>query len=456
MADTIAEPQADVDPVARIAALAEAGVRLVRVGYPDLHGIARGKDIPVGDFADIVAHGIAFCEAVMTVDLRHNVVAGFEHGFQDIVARPDLSTLVQIPWEPSLAWVMADLERIVTGEPYAVDPRGALRRAVSECAALGYAPVVAPELEFYLFERSPDAPLGFRRYVNNDSAVYTAGDVSDPRGVVRDMLTASVDLGLGAFAANHEFGRAQYEINIKHTGALESADRAFRFKWLVKEFAAREGLVATFMGKPWNDDEGSGFHLHLSLAGEDGSNALADEGGADGLSDVARHFLAGVLDHGGALMALFNPTVNAYRRIIPEALVPTRVNWGHDNRFCFVRVPKERGGATRLEIRVGDGTANPYLAYAAALHAGVDGVRRGLEPPAPLQGNIYELPEAAQGQELPISLPRALDLLEADTVLARALGEELVGAFLTIKRHEYDRYRRWVSDWEFAEYSHHL
>src|SRR5689334_13894677 len=172
MADTIVEPERGLDPSVLIAQLADAGVRFVRVGYPDLHGIVRGKDIPIGDFADVAAHGIAFCEAVMTVDLRHNVVAGFEHGFRDIVARPDLGTLVQIPWDQSLALVMADLERMVTGEPYGVDSRGALRRAIAACSELGYAPVVAPELEFYLFERGP----GFQRYVNNDSAVYTAGD----------------------------------------------------------------------------------------------------------------------------------------------------------------------------------------------------------------------------------------------------------------------------------------
>jgi glutamine synthetase len=155
-------------------------------------------------------------------------------------------------------------------------------------------------------------------------------------------------------------------------------------------------------------------------------------------------------------MALFNPTVNAYRRLNPEALVPTRVCWGHDNRFTFVRVPRERGSATRVEIRVGDGSANPYLAYTAALAAGLDGIRRGLEPPAPLSGFIYELPEEEIGPPLPSTLPDAIAALEADDLLVAAMGEELVSTFKKIKQYELNRYSQWVSDWELREYIHHL
>src|SRR5262249_53234438 len=154
---------------------------------------------------------------------------------------------------------------------------------------------------------------------------------------------------------------------------------------------AHEGLLATFIGKPWNDDEGSGFHLHVSLCDPDGANRCADREGADGLADVTRHFIGGVLAHAPGMMAFFNPTVNAYRRLRPEAPLPTRVSWGHDNRFTLVRVPNERGKATRVEVRIGDGAANSYLAHAVALAAGLDGIRRGLEPPAPLSGFIYDL-----------------------------------------------------------------
>ncbi len=169
--------------------------------------------------------------------------------------------------------------------------------------------------------------------------------------------------------------------------------------------AARDGLLATFMGKPFNDDEGSGLHLHVSFDDGDGNNICDDPDQPHGLHPLARHFLAGVLEHGPGMMVFFNPTVNAYRRISAEALVPTRLCWGHDHRMTLIRVPAERGSATRLEIRLGDGTANPYLAYTAALAAGLDGIRRELEPPDPLEGMIYDLPEEQLGRPAADHLP---------------------------------------------------
>jgi glutamine synthetase len=439
-----------------LADLSELGLRVVRAQYADLHGICRGKDIPAGALADVAGDGISFVEAIMTVDLRHNVIAGFERGFPDLHGRPDLATLVRLPWKPDIAACIVDLEDPRTGEPHPLDGRGALKRVLARYAELGLSPVVGPELEFYLCEPDSDSLSGFRPYAHQDSPVYTVGDQGDPKGVVSRMLDAAVALGLGAIAASHEYGRSQFEINLRHTAALDSADRACRFREMVKELAAQDGLRATFMGKPWNDDEGSGFHLHVSLCDAEGANACADPEDEAGLAAVSRHFIAGVLEHAPAMMAFFNPTVNSYRRLNAEALVPTRVCWGHDNRFVLVRVPRERGGATRIEVRLGDGTANPYLAYTAALAAGLDGIRRGLEPPAPLAGQIHELPEEQQGVPLPTSLGDALEALDADKVIGEAMGAELVETFTTIKRAELERFRRWVTDWEFAEYSPRL
>ncbi len=436
--------------------LEENGIEVVRLQYADLHGISRGKDLPVSVFAHALEEGIGFVEAIMTVDLRHNVVAGFEGGFPDLLARPDPSTLVELPWDPGVAAVVCDLVDPVSGEPHPLDSRGALKRQLAFFAELGLEPIVGPELEFYLCEPDAAEPRGFRPYADQVSPVYTVGGVSDPRGTVRRMLDAAVRLGLGAVASAHEYGRSQYEINLRHGAALDSADRAFRFKSMVKELAALDGLRATFMGKPFNGDEGSGFHLHVSLVDAEGENACADPDGEAGLAAHTRHFIAGVLEHAPAMMVFFNPTVNAYRRISAEALVPTRVSWGHDHRMTLVRVPRERGAATRLEIRVGDGTANPYLAYAAALAAGLDGIRRELEPPAPIEGMIYDLPEDAQGLALPATFQEALEALHADEVVSEALGAPLVETFETIKGHELERFRTWVTDWEFEEYSHRL
>ena len=432
------------------------GIDTVRLQFADLHGVARGKDLPVRRLQHAVEECVQFVAATMTVDLAHNVVAGFEAGFPDIAARPDLSTLRRVPWEPGVAVCIADLETLASHEPYGVDGRAALKRVVAEYAELGLVPVIAPELEFYLCEPDETAPGGWRRYAGRDSDVYTVGHRSDPRGILARMMRAADDLGLDVLAGNHEYGRGQFEINIRHAPALESADRAFRLKWLVKELAARDGLLATFIGKPWNDDEGSGFHLHVSLCDAHGANRCADLESADGLAAVTRHFIGGVLAHAPGLMAFFNPTVNAYRRLSPDALVPTRVSWGHDNRFTFVRVPNERGDATRVEVRIGDGAANSYLAHTAALAAGLDGIRRKLEPPAPLSGLIYELPEAEQGAPLLTTLPEALAALEADEILCAAMGRELVDTFRTIKEYELNRFRQWVTDWEFREYTHHL
>jgi glutamine synthetase len=212
------------------------------------------------------------------------------------------------------------------------------------------------------------------------------------------------------------------------------------------------------MGKPFNDQGGSGTHLHLSLE-RDGVNAFDGVGGTDsgdGVSDELRHFTAGLLAHAPALMAFLNPTINAYRRIQPDSLAPTHVNWGWDNRSTFIRIPPERGGATRVEIRVGDGAANPYLAIAATLVAGADGLRRGLDPPEPVIGDAYHAEPAIAGMPLPAGLEFALDALQDDQVLRDGLGPEIVDTFLTVKRFEVERHRAWVSDWEIAEYLHHL
>jgi glutamine synthetase len=426
----------------------------VRVLYPDLHGIARGKDVPIQQFDGIVEHGLCFCAAVMGTDLRHTPVVGGEAGYPDLIVRPDLSTMVTLPWEPGVASCLANLEAAQPDTPIC-DPRGTLARAVATVNELGFEPIVGPELEFFLVVRDPAAPNGIRRHVDNLSMVYTVGPLADPDGLVRRMTEQLAAIGLDVFAMNHEFMNSQYEINLKHSGALDAADRAFRLKAAVKDIAAQNGLHATFMGKPFNDQGGSGTHLHLSL-NSDGANAFADPAGENGVSPNLGHFTAGLIEHAPALMALLNPTVNAYRRIQPDSLAPTHANWGWDNRASFVRIPPERGGATRVELRVGDGAANPYLGIAATLLAGADGVRRKLTPPPAVSGDAYRADDALIGAPLPTSLDVALAALAQDKVLREGLGDAIVETFLAMKGFELERHRAWVSDWEITEYLHHL
>jgi glutamine synthetase len=428
--------------------------RSVRMLYPDLHGVARGKDIPVAQFDHVIERGLCFCAAVMGTDLRHTPVWGGDEGYPDLVARPDLATMATLPWDPQVAVCLADLSPAEGAAPIA-DPRGAVRVAVDSLRALGLDPIIGPELEFFLVRQDPDAPNGITRLVDNLSMVYTVGQQADPGGLVRRMSEHLAELGLDAFAVNHEFMNSQYEINLRHSGALNAADRAFLLKAAVKDMAAMNGLLATFIGKPFNDQGGSGTHLHVSLNRE-GVNALDAATAADGLAPETHQFIAGVLTHAPALMAILNPTINAYRRILPDSLAPTHANWGYDNRSTFIRIPPERGAATRIELRVGDGAANPYLAIAATLAAGADGIRRELAPPPPVAGDAYHADPDIAGGPLPSTLDAALDALEQDAVLTDALGGPIVDTFLTVKRFEVQRHREWVSDWDIAEYIHHL
>ena len=440
--------------LAALDGVGETPITSVRVLYSDLHGVARGKDVPVPELDAVLESGLGFCAAVMGTDLNHTPVVGGEEGYPDLIARPDLSTLVPLPWEPGVACCLADLHPSHGGPPPA-DPRGAVRAAVAALEHLGYQPVVAPELEFFLCEPDPAAPGGLRRRVDRLSMVYTVGPQVDPGGVMRRLTEDLARIGLGAFAVNHEYMNSQYEINQRHADALTAADNAFRLKSAVKDVAAMHGLVATFMGKPFNDQGGSGTHVHLSLA-RDGVNVFDAPDAPGGVSDELRWFTAGVLAHAPALMAFLNPTINAYRRLVPDSLAPTHANWGWDNRSTFVRIPAERGGATRIEVRVGDGAANPYLAVAALLQAGARGIRDRLEPPAPVSGDAYTAADDVIGAPLPRVLEEALDALEADDLLREAIGEEIVVPFVAMKRGEVERHRCHVSEWELAEYAHHV
>ncbi len=452
------------DPEAVAGELTADGVRAVRLLYSDLHGVARGKDIPVPHFAGMCEEGVTFCSAIMGTDLCHTPVVGAQEGYTDLAVHPDLGTIRRSPWQPEVAWCVGEAWTLDGSAHWPSCPRALLRRAVAAYAERGLVPIVAPELEFFLVERDPTNPGALRRYVDELSRVYTVGSVSDPRDVVLRMLLWCDELGLEAFAANHEFMNSQYEINLKHSPALDSADRAFLLKAAVKEIAVREGLLATFMGRPFADQGGSGFHVHLSLADSGGQNAFGDETGADGLSPLAAQFIAGVIAHAAGLQALLGPTVNAYKRILPDSLAPTHANWGHDNRTAFCRVPRERGSRSRVEVRTGDGSACAHLITAAILLAGLDGIERELSPPEPVVGDGYRADEAHVGTKLPADLGVALDSLEADTALVAKLGAELVSTFVAMKRFEVERFAEAVgeldvntiSEWEIREYAAHL
>jgi glutamine synthetase len=311
--------------------------------------------------------------------------------------------------------------------------------------------VCGPELEFYLCQQ--DAEGTWRRYANDLGNVYVVGRKGDPQGILLRMLRLLRDVGLRVTAANHEFSPGQFEINLGHAEMTDAADRAFRLKSAVQEIARQRDLLATFMAKPFNDEGGSGFHVHVSLADDSGANVFGDPGAPDGISAAGRHAIGGVLRHARALSALLNPTINSYKRFGPDTLAPWLIDWGLDNRSAMVRIPPERGPGARMEVRLGDAAANPYLGIAAIGAAVYLGIRDKVEPPAKLEGYGYD---PAEGELLPARLSDALDALEADQELTAVLGEYFVGSFLAYKRNEVERFERFVTDWEFREYAYHL
>jgi glutamine synthetase len=444
-------PDADIAAVAE--RLAGQGIDVVRVSYPDLIGVDRGRDVLLGELPVAVGHGLAFCRAVYHTSPMGDVVpvqGGLADGLPDITVRPDLGTLTPLPWEHGAAWCLGDA-LTPDGAPAPESPRTVARRVADRVTSLGYTLVCGPELEFYLCEPAPGG--GWQRYANHPGNVYVVGRKGDPQGVLLDMLRQLRDAGLQVTAANHEFSPGQFEINLGHSELADAADRSFRLKSAVQEIARHHGLLATFMAKPFNDEGGSGFHVHASVADPAGENVFGDPSGPDGLSDVGRHAIGGVLAHARALSALLSPTINSYKRFGPDTLAPWLIDWGLDNRSAMVRIPPERGAAARMEVRLGDATANPYLAMAAVGAAAYLGITGKVEPPDMLEGYGYD---PSRAEVLPQRLGDALDALAGDHELAEVLGEYFVTSFLTYKRNEIGRFERFVTDWEFREYTYHL
>ncbi len=400
--------------------LAGRGVRYVRVLHSDVHGNARSKEVPVARLPS----SIGYCAASLAEGLDGiPFIEGpsFMGGpsFPDAFAVPDLSTARIPPWEPDRAWVLADL--IETG----LCCRTALRRVIDRLATAGFEAVCASEIEFYVLRDGEP-------YSSRHGMAYTTGRRSDPEGVVRRMLEGLDGLGLPVTTVLREFSPGQFEVNVQHGPALAAADAGFLLKEGLREIAAHEGLDVVFMAKPFEAEEGSSHHVHLSLW-RDGANTFA-AGPA-----LLRQFAAGIIAHAGALTAVCNPTVNSFKRLGAEGMAPKTANLGGDDRWSTLRVPGEGGAAARLEVRLPDASSNPYLVYAAVLGAGLDGIERELEVPE-------EFPA------LPPSLGAALDALAGDAVVRGALGDDMADALTALKRREIERFSRAVTDWEWKEY----
>jgi glutamine synthetase len=415
------------------------GVRFVRVNHADPHGRCRSKELPVSRLA-LATDGMGYCAASLVEGLDGEPLMGEAfpggQGFPDLHAIGDLASARIAPWQPDTLWLLADLAK-ADGSPSPLCMRGVLRRVIERLAGRGLRAMIASEPEFYILRVGEDNAI--THYSPLAGMAYTTGVRADPTGLVRRIHHALDEFGLGVTTALREFSPGQFEINLTHTDALAAADHAFLLEEVVKELAASEGLLATFMAKPLSDSEGSSHHVHASLwRGE--QNAF-DDGGH--VSADARAFAAGLIDHAPGLTALAAPTINSYKRLGNGEMCPSHATLGGDSRQSYVRVPPERGLSTRIELRVGDASANPYLLIAGMLAAGLDGIERGLDP------------DAAPPLPLPRSLDAALLALEGDSVLSGMLGAELLEAMVAVKRREIERFNLAVTDWEWREYATH-
>jgi glutamine synthetase len=349
-------------------------------------------------------------------------------------------------WEPDTGVVVADLE--FQGEPLPFAPRHVLRRAVADWEVHGCRPRVGIELEAYVMQR--DGHGGWQPWDTPGAFVYGTGPSVDPIGLFDEIMETADRCGLPIESINSEYDAPQFEMTLVCDDAVSSVDNIFLFKAMAREVAARHDLLLTFIGKPVAGRSGSGLHVNFSLVDPSGRNRLADAAAGDGLSCLAKQCIAGLIAHHAGLSALCVPTVNGYKRLRPGQLAGYWANWGYDHRGATVRVPEGRGECTRLEHRMSDGAANPYLATAAVLQAARLGVEQTLSPPPPEQQDCLE--HQSTDQHVPGDLGSALDALEADQPLVDAVGKEMAALFVCIKRAEWEKFTAAVTDWELTYY----
>ena len=328
-----------------------------------------------------------------------------------------------------------------------------MENVIRETEEMGYQFVVGPEFEFFLFHQDDD---GTPTTTTHEKAGYfDLGPLDLGENARRDMVLTLEDMGIEIEASHHEMAPAQHEIDLKYEEALETADNMVTFRMVVKTIAKRHGLHATFMPKPKYGINGSGMHLNMSLS-RDGENIFSDENDEHGLSQEAYYFIGGLMKHIKAITFITNPLVNSYKRLVPGYEAPTYIAWSANNRTPLIRIPESRRSGKRIELRSPDASANPYLALAVCLAAGMEGIREKILPPKEISQNIFELNEEekkALGIEcLPGSLMEAVEEFEKDAFIQKVLGEELSQKFIKAKKAEYDRYRSQVSEWEMNEY----
>jgi len=429
----------------------ERGVRFIQFWFTDVLGTAKSFQITPAELENALEEGMTFDGS--TID-------GFSRVQEsDVLAMPDAKTFQLLPYLADghpVARVVCDVVNL-DGSPFEGDPRHVLRRALDRARSLGFSFFVAPELEYFYFA-GQDGPAG-KAPVPLDHGSYfdlTTHDLASQ--LRRETVLTLEDMGIPVEYSQHEDAPSQHEIDLRYTDAMTMADTVMTVRMVVKEVAARHGVMATFMPKPLPGVQGSGMHTHMSLFDGD-TNAFYDDSDEYNLSPVARRFIAGVLGHARELTAVTNQWVNSYKRLIIGYEAPVYISWARNNRSALVRVPPTKKGkrdSTRIEYRAPDSAANPYLAFAAVLAAGLTGIEQEYELPLEAAANLYELSPAqrlAEGIEsLPGSLSEAVDMMERSELMAEVLGEHVFEWFLRNKRAEWADYKSEVTAFEWRRY----
>ncbi len=426
----------------------EHNVKYVRLQFTDLLGVVKNVEIPVDQLPKALDNKIMF---------DGSSIEGFVRIEEsDMYLVPDRSTWLVLPWnseQGSVARLICDIYT-PEGEPFAGDPRSVLKRVLSEARDMGFSAFnVGPEPEFFLFKLDDHGRSTLE--VNDDGGYFDWAPLDLGENCRREIVLTLEAMGFEIEASHHEVAPGQHEIDFKYADAVAAADNIATFRMVVKTIARQHGLHATFMPKPVFGINGSGMHCHLSLF-KDGQNAFYDETDELGLSQTARYFLAGVLEHAPAFTAICNPTVNSYKRLVPGYEAPCYVAWSPKNRSPLVRIPAARGMSTRIEVRSPDPSCNPYLAIASMLAAGLDGIRRQLPLPDPVDRNIYIMSDEEKEEigirNLPENLLMSLEALTKDEVVCSALGEHVLTHFVEAKKIEWNMYRTQVTEWETDQY----
>ncbi|ODJ60189.1 type I glutamate--ammonia ligase [Brochothrix thermosphacta] len=423
-------------------------VKFVRLQFTDVNGTIKNVEVPASQLDKALSNKMMF---------DGSSIDGFTRIEEsDMLLYPDFNTWVIFPWTAEKGKVARLICDVYTPnlQPFTGDPRMNLKRVLKEMEAEGFTSFnLGPEPEFFLFKLDENGKPTLE--LNDNAGYFDLAPTDLGENCRRDIVLELESMGFEIEASHHEVASGQHEIDWKYADAVSACDNIQTFKLVVKTIARKHGLHATFMPKPIYGINGSGMHFNMSLFNEKG-NAFYDENGKDGLSELAYHFIAGILRHAKGYTAVTNPTVNSYKRLVPGYEAPSYIAWSSSNRSPLVRIPSSRGLSTRVELRSVDPSANPYLSMAVVLRAGLDGIKRKLEVPAPIDRNIYSMTASELEEngidQLPSDLSRALEALSKDQTIIDGLGEHIYANFLELKNLEWDSYRTTVHAWEQEQY----